>query len=195
MRTLATIAAAALTLTACNSMKNSTTANTMDTGDTMTVPPNDMSNREMADNGTATMTMTTPEYVMKAAMGDMYEIASSRLAPTHAASPELKKFAQSMIDGHTATTKGLKAAIAKGQVKAVVPAMLDAEHKSHLDMLTMANGAAFDALYKNQQMDAHTEALAVHRGYAANGDNAALKAFAAETAPKVQMHLDMLIAL
>lgn len=195
MRTLTVITVAALALTACNPMKNSTTANTIDVGEAMTVPPNDSSNGNTAKNETVAVHLTTSEYVTKAAMGDMFEIAASKLALTNAASPGIKKFAQSMIDGHMVTTNGLKAAIAKGQVKASLPAMLDVEHKSLLEGLIKAKGAAFDTLYKKQQADAHVQALAVHRGYAESGDDTALKAFASETAPKVQMHLDMLNAM
>ena len=36
------------------------------------------------------------------------------------------------------------------------------------------------------------EARILMRGYAKDGDNAELKTFAAETQPKVQMHLDMI---
>jgi putative membrane protein len=41
----------------------------------------------------------------------------------------------------------------------------------------------------------HQNALALLQGYSANGDGTGLKAFAAETAPKVQQHLSMLTAM
>ena len=40
-------------------------------------------------------------------------------------------------------------------------------------------------------MEAHQEAETLTRGYSQNGSNAALKQFAAKTAPIVQQHLDM----
>ncbi|MBA3897647.1 MAG: DUF4142 domain-containing protein [Sphingomonadaceae bacterium] len=171
-----------------------TTDNTVMTTDNMAVPPGEDAN--MMDNGAMAMApMASTDFVTKAAMTDMYEIAASKLAATHASSPDVKKFATEMIAAHTATTAGLKAAIAKGKVDAAPPAALDAEHKAMIDALTAVHGAQFDALYRSQQTDAHTKALGVMQGYASGGDNDALKAFAADTAPKVQSHLDMLKAM
>ena len=196
MRTITIFMLTTLTLAGCGpKTKAADPANTMASRDTMTMPANDMPSNAMGYNGMMAMTVTTPDYVTKAAMGDMYEIASSKLAVTRATSPALKKFAQSMIDGHKATTKGLKAAIAKSNVTAALPTVLDAEHQSDLDKLTAAKGAEFDTLYISQQTVAHMTALTVHQGYAETGENAALKAFAADTAPKVQMHMDMLKAM
>jgi putative membrane protein len=61
-----------------------------------------------------------------------------------------------------------------------------------LDDLKGAKDEDFDGRYIAQQIDAHNEALILMRGYAKDGDNADIKAFAAETQPKVQMHLDMI---
>ncbi len=196
MRTITILMLTALALAGCGSKNNATdTSNAMAAHDTMTVPSNDIANGPMGDNSMAGTTMATPDYVTKAATGDIYEIASSKLALTHTTSPALKKFAQSMIDGHMATTKALKSAIAKGGVIAALPTTVDAEHNGDLDKLTAAKGAEFDMLYKSQQTVAHMTALTVHQGYAETGNNAALKAFAANTAPKVQMHIDMLKAM
>lgn len=131
-------------------------------------------------------------FVMAAAQSDMYEIAASKMAATQAASADVKKFAAMMVDAHTATTAGLKAAITKGGVRVTPPAAPDADHQALLDALKGKSGADFDTLYLTQQREAHAKALATMQDYAVNGDNDALKSFAADTAPKVQSHLDML---
>ncbi len=197
MRTMTMMMFAPLALAACGQKAATVDAsNSMTSTGDVTVPANDVADASTGNMGdAAAMPVATPEFVTKAAMGDMYEIASSKLALTQASSPAVKKFAQSMIDAHTATTKGLKAAIAKDKVTATPPAALDVEHKADIDALTAANGDAFDTLYKTQQTAAHEKALALHSGYASGGTDVALKAFAADTAPKVQMHLDMLKAM
>lgn len=188
---------AALALAACGSKPADTSmdSNTVAMSDNMVVAPDMDANMANGNGMTGMDAMTTDAFVMKAAMSDMFEIASSKIAATKASDAKLKKFASDMVAAHTATTAGLKAAIAKGNVAATPPAALDAEHQGMIDKLNAASGADFDALYRSQQMDAHTQALAVHQGYAASGDNAALKAFAADTAPKVKSHLDMLNAM
>jgi putative membrane protein len=198
------IAVAALAVAGCNS-------NAMEPGttNTSTVAAADQMNSSGMTNGSdmsnssamasdASTTMAAPaasEFAKMAAMSDMYEIASSKLALTNATQPSLKTFAQQMIDAHNATTKGLKAAVAKDSVAMTPPASLDAEHQALVDKLKAAKGAAFDAEYKTQQTDAHTKTLAVMQSYAAGGDKPALKAFAADTAPKVKGHLDMIKAM
>lgn len=194
MRTGLMLTAAALALTACG--PKTTTDNSADMNlvatDNMMVAPNDgMENGAMA-NGAMSAAVSTPEFVKNAALGDMYEIASSKLAATSATSAGIKTFAAEMITAHTATTAGLKAAIAKDGVKDAPPAALDAEHQSLIDALKATKGDAFDALYKSQQIDAHNKTLALMEGYALGGDQPALKAFASDTAPKVKAHLDML---
>ena len=59
------------------------------------------------------------------------------------------------------------------------------------DMITqlIAAGPNFDRVYLQQQMTAHQQALQMQQGYAAQGDNPALKAAAASAVPVIQGHL------
>ena len=60
-----------------------------------------------------------------------------------------------------------------------------------IDNLRGATAADFDHRYLVQQEAAHREAEILMRGYAKDGDNAAVKQFAADTLPAVQEHLTM----
>ena len=51
--------------------------------------------------------------------------------------------------------------------------------------------AGFDASYLSAQLDAHKDAVAVFRDYAANGPTPPLKAFAEKTLPTLEHHLTM----
>jgi putative membrane protein len=137
---------------------------------------------------------TAAEYVMQAALSDRYEIESSRLAVARAKSPELKAFAQQMIDAHTATTAALMAALPEAGLAAPDTSRPDKMRQAMLDALQQSAGASteFDDRYRGQQLQAHKEALALHQNYAKNGDNAVLREVAADTAPKVEHHLHML---
>lgn len=203
MRAVLLITAAALALTACGSKSQSADANLTDSNTAMTdnmsdntmVAANDSGANGTADNGAATAAVATPDFVKNAALSDMYEITASKLAVSMAQSADVKKFAANMITAHTATTAGLKAAIAKDGVKDKPPVALDPDHQAMITALKGATGPAFDTAYKAQQTTAHTNALALMQSYAASGDQPALKSFAASTAPKVQSHLDMLKTL
>lgn len=132
--------------------------------------------------------MTAQQFANTAAASDAYEIASSKLATEKAQAAELKSFAQQMVKDHTASTAKLKSAA--GSIKP--DPTMNPEQQANIDALETASGAAFDTAYRTQQLAAHQKALTALQGYAASGDNEALKTFASETAPIVQGHLTML---
>lgn len=152
-----------------------------------------------AASATSPAAATTPasplsaaDYVSEAARGDMYEIQSSQLALSNASSAQVKQFAQTMVSDHTTTTSMLKQAIQGGAVAgATLPQSLDPRRAGMVTQLRALKGADFDREYLRQQLTAHEEALALHQGYAQDGGNGTLKGFAAQTAPRVAQHLQM----
>lgn len=143
----------------------------------------------------AELTAETRDYVQKAAMGDLYEIEASKLALSRTKSADVKKFAQEMVDAHTKTSEELKARLARAGLIVELPAMLDQDHQKKLDALKSAGAQAFDGRYAAQQKEAHEEALMLHRDYAMRGSVADLKALAADTVPKIEMHVQMAAVL
>jgi putative membrane protein len=137
------------------------------------------------------LTADTRDYVQKAAMGDMYEIEASKIALSRSKSPDVKRFAQQMIDAHTMTSEELKARLARAGLIVELPTLPDMEHQRKLDELKAASPQAFDALYAAQQKEAHEQAVMLHRNYAMRGTVADLKALAADTVPKIEMHVQM----
>lgn len=209
---LATALALAMTQTACEpggdniAATNDAAAIDNATADNAMANATDMANATTATNAAepATENMTTaappaataapatPDYVVNAALSDMYEIQSSRIAQDKARSADVKSFAQRMITDHTATTAKLKETLPKARVTTIPPTALDARRQALIQQLEAAAPAGFDALYRQQQLAAHQEALQLHQSYAAGGDNPALVELASQTAPKVRMHLEML---
>lgn len=147
----------------------------------------------MAETGDAApgQAMTVQAYVTNAALSDLYEIESSRLAQQKARSAPIRQFAQQMITDHTATTAQLKTTLSRASLSAPAPARLDSRRQGMLDRLTSLTGQEFEKAYLDQQTMAHQEALALHSGYARSGDNDALKAFASSVAPKIEHHFGM----
>jgi putative membrane protein len=139
----------------------------------------------------AEMTSTTQGFVTAAATSDMYEITAGKLALERSSSPAVKEFAQKMVDAHTETTTQLKGIIAANNIKVTPPAHVDNRRQGMLDNLRGASKAEFDNRYITQQVAAHKEADILMRGYSKDGDNPAVKNFAAETEKHVKMHLAM----
>jgi len=139
----------------------------------------------------AEMTTTTRGFINMAAVSDMYEVTAGRIALERSSSPQVKAFAQKMIDAHTGTTAKLKSLIASQDIAVTPPEHVDGLHQGLLDSLRGAKAEDFDHRYVSQQIAAHKAADLLFQGYAKDGDLGALKKFAAATDPDIKMHLDM----
>lgn len=196
MRTVlvTTAAALALALAACSGEGNEQRA-----PDQTMEPVNKAQDVAAAATGVATgatAPLTTEGYVTGAAIGDMFEIESSTMALGRSQNAEVKKAAQMIIDDHKKSSAELKALIDGGQVTGVaLPTAMDERRKGLLDNLRGASPADFDDVYLDQQTAAHHEAELLHRNYAAQGDVAPLKTFAAKTAEVVKGHTEMVTKL
>jgi putative membrane protein len=154
----------------------------------------DATSTAVGETSAATIGRTTEGFVNGAAVSDMYEVKAANLALQMSKSAEVKKFAQQMITDHTASTNKLKALLPTSGAGVTPPADLDERRKGLIDNLNAA-GDKFDEVYIDQQVAAHGEASTLFHTYADNGDNAPLKAFAAEIVPKIDMHLEMVKGL
>lgn len=132
-----------------------------------------------------------PDFVTKAAITDMYEVAAAKIAQKRSSNVEVKAFATVMIKDHTKTTAGLKKAIAGAGQTLTAPTDMDDHTKGQIEELTKADAKDFDKKYMNEQVDAHQGALDLMQRYANDGDVPALKSFAEATAKAVQGHYDM----
>ena len=133
------------------------------------------------------------QFVLAAASSDEFEIASSKTALQRSGSADVKAFAQKLIDDHTASSAKL-AGIAKSQ-GLTVPPVPQQRQAQLLKEIDAAKGGDFDTRFLEVQTTAHQEAVSLASDYAADGENEALKAFAAEALPMLQQHLDAAEAL
>lgn len=127
-------------------------------------------------------------YASMAASSDQFEIQSSQMALQMSQNPQVRQFAQMMVDGHSRTTQELATLLQAEGMTPPPPALLP-PHQAALDRVRAAGPMEFDAAYKREQVMGHQEALTLHRNYAAQGDKRALRDFAARTAPIVEQHL------
>ena len=134
---------------------------------------------------------TAAGFTARAALNDMYEIESSRLALQKSQDNDVKRFAQMMLDDHTRTSNEGRAVIAQQGVQVTLPERLDEPRRALIDELNAAAPEAFDARYIDQQIQAHETALGLMQTYARAGDNEAVRAWASRTAPAIENHLQM----
>ena len=149
------------------------------------------------DVGASPMTGTSAtDYVKLAADSDNFEIQSSKLALMRSKRADVKALAHQMITDHMQTSKSLMAALSNADRKITPPSMtLSAANMSKIQLLKKAPKASFDNLYLQQQMQAHQMAWSLHKGYAADGTDPALKQVASMAVPIVEMHTQRLKSL
>lgn len=178
----------ALALAACGGNESTTTnITTADNISAMDVP----ADANMADNMAMADAALSPaqKFANDVGASDYYEVEAGKLAQEKAQAKGLKDFGKLMVEHHTASTDKLKAAGAKASPAITPNPALTAEQEANLAALRAAEGAAFDAAYKTQQVAAHEKALAAVKAYAATGDVPELKKFASDAEKIVEAHL------
>jgi putative membrane protein len=140
-------------------------------------------------NQAAGLPAPTATFVAMAAAGNLFEIQSSELALRRSHSGAVREFANRMVTDHNAAAAKFKQAMA--DAKLTPPAeKLDAKHQAILDDLKAKDDASFDRAYIEAQYNAHVGTVALFQAYAKGGENARMKAFAADVLPTLQGHLD-----
>jgi putative membrane protein len=133
---------------------------------------------------------STPEFVQRAAMSDMYEVEAGKIAGQKGESDAVKQFGQHMVEAHSQTTEELKGIVQAEKIKVDLPTKLDDKHQRMIDDLNAAHAGDFDKTYAKQQVNAHEKAEDLFAKYADKGDDEAVKAFAAKTLPVIKQHLE-----
>ena len=94
------------------------------------------------------------DFLKKAAIANLAEIELGRLASQKAQNPEVKQFAQMMVDGHTKALDELKQ-LAQRSAGAQLPTALDEKHQELQQRLSGLSGEEFDREYMEAMVDAH----------------------------------------
>ncbi|AQR75385.1 DUF4142 domain-containing protein [Sphingomonas sp. LM7] len=184
----------ALALSACGGNETTTTTTNTVTTDNGVVVPADAN---LADNALTTGEPLSPaqKFVNEVGASDYFEVEAGKIAQDKAKAQTLKDFGKLMVEHHNASTEKLKTAAGKASPVIAPNPALNTEQEANLEALRQADDAAFDALYKTQQVAAHEKALAAVKAYAAGGEVAELKAFAKEAEKVVQAHLTKIKSL
>jgi len=129
------------------------------------------------------------KFAMEAAQGGMAEVELGRLATQKAASDDVKKFGQRMVDDHTKANDQLKSIASQKNI--TLPTDVGAKNKTEMDRLSKLDGAAFDKAYMSHMSKDHHKDVAEFQKEANNGKDSDLKNFAAQTLPTLQEHMRM----
>lgn len=126
-------------------------------------------------------------FVKKAAQGNLAEVQLGQLALQKSSSPQVKQFAQRMIDDHSKAEDQLKQVASQDNV--TLPDSPNAQQKATKDRLEKLSGSQFDRAYMRDMVTDHTKDVSEFKMEAKNAKDPAVKNFAAQTAPILESHL------
>ena len=128
-------------------------------------------------------------FVMQAAQTGMLEVQLGRMAVQRGSSPGVKRYGQEMVEEHTQKNQELmQLAMQKG---VELPTEMSSQNKALGDRLSGLSGTSFDTAYKQAMIDSHNQAIALFQAQSQQGQDPELKAWAAQTLPNLQAHLQM----
>lgn len=128
-------------------------------------------------------------FVNEAAAAGMADVAAGQLASQKSQNPQVRAFAQKMVEDHTKANAELMKLASARDIKP--PARPDRGHKNAMEKLQKLEGDAFDRQYMKQQVDDHEKAVKLYERQSRSGRDAELKALAEKALPTLREHLKM----
>lgn len=124
------------------------------------------------------------------AQANMAEVAVAKLAQSRSSNPQIRKFAQQMIDDHGKAFKDLSKLAEDKQV--TLPKEADTKHQEMLKKMNTLNGNEFDRQYAAKAgVEDHENAKKLVDKIAKTAQDPELKALGQEAQPIIGMHLKM----
>lgn len=125
-------------------------------------------------------------FVEEASAKGVAEIETAKLALEKGTTDDVKEFAQTMVEDHTAANKELTALAQQKELEVSTEAELI--NKAKAMILQLRGEKSFDKAYMNNQVMAHQQTIELFQK-ASNAEDAEIAAFAKQTLPKLEHHL------
>ena len=97
------------------------------------------------------------DFVKDIATANIAEVELGRMALDKAVNPDVKKFAQMMVDDHTKANEDLTTLASQDNI--AIPSGLDDKHNDLRDKLAKKTGADFDKDYIDAMVDGHKDVM------------------------------------
>jgi len=123
------------------------------------------------------------------AQDNLNEIAAGKMAASKAQSPDVKQFAQKMVDDHTKMLSDLKSLAQRKDVN--LPDNAGVKEMAQGKLMERKGGADFDREYMQHMVKDHEKALDAAKNTAAKAKDPEFKAAVQQASGKIQEHLQM----
>ncbi len=129
------------------------------------------------------------QFLMTAAQSDYTEMTFSKLALQKSSNPQVKMYAQKMIDDHTKLEQQMKPIA--DQMGVTPPTSLDSSHQQQYDQLSSLSGMDFDKQYMSAMDTDHHASLDSFKSEESSTTNAQLKPMVKKGEKVVNQHTVM----
>lgn len=141
------------------------------------------------EGGAVSLSSSDRGFMKKAAEGGMAEVELGQLAVQRASDPQVKQFAQRMVNDHGKANSELKQIAASKNVD--LPTDLPASVKRERDKLSKLRGAEFDREYMSHMTSDHKKDTSLFPSTAKSAKDTDVRQFASTTLPTLEEHLQM----
>jgi putative membrane protein len=131
---------------------------------------------------------TDARFAKAAAQGGMAEIELGKLASERGSNEVVKAFGERMVVQHGAAGDQLKGTAQKDSI--TLPANMAPKYQQTVNRLSKLSGSAFDRAYAADMVGDHEKDLADFQKEVNTGKNEDMKAFASQTIPMIEEHLN-----
>src|SRR6476620_3115244 len=143
----------------------------------------DTNGTAMSSKGSAGTTVSDKSFVKKAAEGGLAEVELGQLATQKAASEDVKKFGQRMVDDHSKANDQLKQVAQQQHID--IPTELNAKDKAKAK-LEKLSGEQFDRAYMKDMVQDHRKDVSEFERASKTAKDPAVKSFAEQTLPTLR---------
>lgn len=129
------------------------------------------------------------QFLRHAASDGLAEVQLGQMAAERASNSEVQHFGQRMVTDHTKINQDLMTLAQSKNVS--IPKSTDKKHQRTAEALAKRHGTSFDREYMRDMVTDHEKAVHLFSTEAKEGQDADIKAFANNTLPTLQEHLQM----
>jgi putative membrane protein len=142
-----------------------------------------------ADENRGQLASSDYKFAVEATRANTEEITLGQLASQKASNPSVQKFAQRMVQDHTKANQQLAQIIS--QKAATLPTTTTSSEERETDRLNKLSGVDFDKAYIERMVKDHKKDVKEFQKAADGAKDPDIKAFAQNTLPTLQEHLQM----
>jgi len=147
----------------------------------------DANGTAMSGKNSAGQGSSDTAFVKKAAQGGLAEVELGQMATQKAASEDVKKFGQRMVDDHSRANDQLKQVAEQKHID--IPTELNAKDKATKARLEKLSGEQFDRAYMRDMVQDHRKDVSEFERASKTAKDPAVKSFAEQTLPTLREHL------